>query len=319
MEERHRLALAIACAYAMAAFAFLMKQRFPKLDGRWIGWILMPAILACPLFLSADRIMLRALAAFLVNEVAMKVVDFFRRNRSLSFRDFVWLMVPFPTLAIVFPKYKRRLAQPDDPWPHLVRIVVGSLWVVASFMLLHQAQRVDFLRSNFALDHAYKLLLFIPTIEAISRVLFALERLAGFDTTPVIHNAYLARTPAEFWRRYNGRVHDWMIANVYEPTGGRRAPVRGVTTVFLFSGVFHELMFGIATSRFDGSQLLFFLLQIPGVLASGILERFSRRNGVWGRVFAHVVTIFFMAATSVLFFKGMSRVFPFVYASPTPG
>ena len=131
-------------------------------------------------------------------------------------------------------------------------MIVGSLIVTTGIAILHWATNVAVLQSNFALDHAFKVLLFIPTIEAISRVTFALERLAGFDTKPVIRNAFLSRTTAEFWQRYNSRVHSWLFQNVFKPVGGARAPVRGVVMVFLISGLFHELMFGIATSKFDG-------------------------------------------------------------------
>jgi hypothetical protein len=316
MEGLREFALAVVVANAAALLAFILKSRLPNVAGRRIGWLFMPAILICPLFIPADQIGLRALAAFLVNEVAMKVVDYCSRGRNPSLRDFLWFLIPFPSLAVVFSEHNRRLLAPDRPWPHIARLIVGSLVVTTSFLLLHQAKRIAVLQLNFALDHTFKVLLFIPTIEAISRVLFALERLAGFDTKPMIRNAFLARTPAEFWRRYNHRVHDWLFRNVFIPSGGARKPFLGVVIVFVFSSVFHELMFGIATSVFDGCQLLFFLLQIPAVLASGSLERIAKHHGVVGKIFAHAVTILFLAVTSVLFFKGVSRVFPFVYANP---
>ena len=123
---------------------------------------------------------------------------------------------------------------------------------------------------------------------------------------------------SEFWRRYNYRIHDWLYRNVFQVTGGRRAPVRSMVLVFLVSGVFHELMFGIATSRFTGYQLAFFALQAPAALASGRLERLARRGGVAGKVIAHGSTILFLAVTSVLFFDGVGKVFPFIYASESP-
>jgi len=309
-------ALSIAAANSIAIIAVVLKTRLRPAVGRWIGWLIMPAILVCPVFIPADRIGLRALAAFLVNEAAMKVVDYCSRRPNPNLREFLWFLIPFPTLAVIFPDHKRRLLMPDSPWQHLVRLIVGTIVVASGIAILYWTTTVRLLQSNFALDHAFKMLLFVPTIEAISRVMFALERLAGFDTKPVVRNAFLSRTTSEFWQRYNYRVHDWMFRNVFRPVGGARAPARGVVTVFLFSGLFHELMFGIATSKFDGCQLLFFLLQIPAVLASGPLERFARRHGTPGRILAHSATIMFLAATSILFFKGVNRVFPFLYARP---
>ena len=85
--------------------------------------------------------------------------------------------------------------------------------------------------------------------------------------------------------------------------------------VFLLSGLFHEVMFDIATSHVDGYQLAFFSLQVPAVLASGRLERLARRGGLVAKGVAHGLTILWMAATSVFFFRGVHRIFPFVYVS----
>jgi D-alanyl-lipoteichoic acid acyltransferase DltB (MBOAT superfamily) len=173
----------------------------------------------------------------------------------------------------------------------------------------------DLLRSSFALDHVTKLVIFVVLIESLSRLLVGLERLAGFDTTPIVQNMFLARTVAEFWRRYNRRVHDWFEVNVFRPGGGRRAPVRAVVLVFLVSALFHEVMFDVALSRIDGYQFAFFALQIPAVLASGWLERLARRGGLVGKVVAHGVAILWMVSTSVFFFRGVHRIFPVVYVS----
>jgi D-alanyl-lipoteichoic acid acyltransferase DltB (MBOAT superfamily) len=254
---------------------------------------------------------------FVVNEVALKVVDSFRRDRSLTFHEYLWFLVPFPSLAVVYPNHKRRLAKPDNPWPQLIRLILGVAGVTAGFALTSAARHASLLQSHFVLDHCCKIVLFLVTIESLSRVLFALGRLAGFATTPVIENSFMARSPAEFWRRYNRRVHDWMFLNIFLPAGGRSAPTRGVIAVFVFSAALHEAAFAIATSRVEGLQASFFLLQIPGVLASGTLERFSRR-GVVGRVVAHAFTIIYMGATSALFFTSLSRVFPFIYAGGPP-
>jgi D-alanyl-lipoteichoic acid acyltransferase DltB (MBOAT superfamily) len=162
------------------------------------------------------------------------------------------------------------------------------------------------------------LLTFVVAIESLSRALCGLERLAGFDTSPIIRNAYLSRTVSEFWRRYNYRMHDWHYRNVFQPTGGRRAPVRSILIVFLVSGVLHELAFAVATSRLTGYQFAFFTIQGPAALASGRLERLARRGGLAGKIIAHGATILFVAVTSVLFFDGVSKIFPFVYASQSP-
>ena len=94
-----------------------------------------------------------------------------------------------------------------------------------------------------------------------------------------------------------------------------RAPHRGLVAVFVVSALLHELMFGIATSRFDGYQATFFLLQIPAVMFSSYLDRLSKASGVAGQIVARGLTILWLGATSLFFFHGVDRVFPFVYAS----
>ena len=163
-----------------------------------------------------------------------------------------------------------------------------------------------------------RVLIFVPVIESISRVLYGSERLAGFDTTPIIRNAYLSRTVAEFWQRYNYRLHDWLYRNVFQATGGRRVPARSVLLVFVFSRVFHEAAFALVTSRLTGYQFAFFAIQGPAALVSRHLERLARRGGVAGRITAHAVTILFLAVTSVFYFHGLSEVFPSVLVNGSP-
>jgi hypothetical protein len=92
---------------------------------------------------------------------------------------------------------------------------------------------------------------------------------------------------------------------------------RSVLLVFLISGLFHEVMFAVATSRLTGYQLAFFAIQGPAALASGRLARLARR-GLAGKIAAHGATILFVAVTSVLFCDGVSKIFPFFYVSRSP-
>lgn len=316
------LLLAITCTYgcalAVPALGWWSAGRIPAT----VGWCSAAGSLACPLLIPADQVGLRAASAFVSTDVAFKVVDFLRRHRrgwdGVVALRFCRFLIPFPVLAVVYPDHRRRLVRPDRPGPHLLRILGGSACVAAGFVLARALSAGAPLRSSFVLDHVVRLLIFVPTIESISRVLYGLERLAGFDTRPIIRNAYLSRTVAEFWRRYNARVHDWFYRNVFEVTGGRRAPVRSTLLVFLFSGLFHEAAFAMATSRWTGYQLAFFTLQGPAALASGRLMRWARRGGVARGIAARGATILFLAATSILFFDGVSRVFPWVLTNGSP-
>ncbi len=314
--------LAIATAYLCALAVSLL--------GRWLrGRLLALAVccssiacLACPLLIPADRIGLRAAAVFLSAELVFKMFDFFRhRGRSWDgqvARAYCRFLVPFPVLAVVYPHHKVRLACSDPPWPHILWILGSSACVAAGLYLVRAMSMSEVVQASAALDHVIRVIIFIPVIESISRVLYGVERLAGFATAPIVRNAFLSRTVSEFWRRYNYRLHDWLYRNVFQAAGGRRAPVRSVLLVFIFSGLFHEAAFWLATSRLTGYQLAFFAIQGPMVLASRPLESLARQGGIAGRVTAHGVTILFLGTTSALFFHGVSQVFPWVLVNGSP-
>lgn len=322
MENVGWLLLAVLVAYGSAAAAPLLRYRLRGRVGAFLGWCFVPIVLACPLLIPPADMGLRAASAFASGDIAFKMVDYFRhggrRDRSTVLGDYYRFLIPLPVLSTVYPDHKRRLLRPERPWPQVLRIVGGVAGVVIALAALRALSGLDPVRSSFALNHVVMLLTFVLAIESLSRALCGLERLAGFDTTPIIRNAYLSRTVSEFWQRYNGRVHDWFYRNVFRATGGRRTPVRSVLLVFLVSGLLHEVMFAMATSRLTGYQFAFFTIQGPAALASGRLERLARRGGVTGKVVAHGSTILFMAVTSVLFFDGVGKVFPFLYASRSP-
>lgn len=316
------LLLAIGFAYA-SALAVPLVGWWSR--GRLLipaGWCSATGCLASPLLIPADLVGLRAAAVFVSAELVFKVVDFLRHQGrgwdSHASREYCRFLIPFPILAVVYPNHKRRLLRPDRPWPHILRILGGSACVVAGLVFVRSISMNAAVQSSPALDHAIRLLVFVPVIESISCVLYGFERLAGFDTTPIVRNAYLSRTVSEFWQRYNYRLHDWFYCNVFQATGGRRAPVRSVLLVFVFSGVFHEAAFALATWRLTGYQFAFFAIQGPAALASRHLERLARRGGIAGRITAHGVTILFMSVTSVLFFHGVSEVFPSVLTNGSP-
>jgi hypothetical protein len=316
------LFLAVLIAYGCAVVAPLPRYRLRGRVGSLVGWCLVPIVLACPLLIPSANIGLRAASAFASGEIIFKMVESFRHwahgERSMLLRDYYRFLIPFPVLSAVYPDHKRRLLRPESPWPQVLRLFGGMVGVTVALQAIRALSRLALVRSSFALNHAVMLLTFVLAIESLSRALCALERLAGFDTTPIIRNAYLSRTISEFWRRYNYRIHDWYYRNVFQATGGRRAPVRSLLLVFLVSGLLHEVAFALATSRLTGYQFAFFAIQGPAALASGRLECLARRGGIAGKIMAHGATIVFVAVTSVLFFDGVSKIFPFTYVSRSP-
>jgi alginate O-acetyltransferase complex protein AlgI len=69
------------------------------------------------------------------------------------------------------------------------------------------------------------------------------SRWLGFELTQNFNHPYLARSPADFWRRWNISLSTWFRDYVYIPLGGSRGGRLGwagnVLATFLLSGLWH--------------------------------------------------------------------------------
>ena len=69
------------------------------------------------------------------------------------------------------------------------------------------------------------------------------SRWLGFELTQNFDHPYMARNPADFWRRWNISLSTWFRDYVYIPLGGSRASewrwARNVLVTFLLSGLWH--------------------------------------------------------------------------------
>ena len=69
------------------------------------------------------------------------------------------------------------------------------------------------------------------------------SRWLGFELTPNFEHPYFARSPSDFWRRWNISLSTWFRDYVYVPLGGSRAGgitwARNVLVTFLLSGLWH--------------------------------------------------------------------------------
>jgi D-alanyl-lipoteichoic acid acyltransferase DltB (MBOAT superfamily) len=69
------------------------------------------------------------------------------------------------------------------------------------------------------------------------------SRWLGFELTQNFDHPYMARNPADFWRRWNISLSSWFRDYVYIPLGGSRGGrwnwARNVLVTFLLSGLWH--------------------------------------------------------------------------------
>ena len=314
-----QFARAVIAAYCYAVMAFPL-LRIRGRFGRFLAICVALITPLCAFLISADRVIERAFAELVAVDLSFKMIDFARQHgnrpaKSIPFRDYLRFLAPFPALLVVFGERDKRTAARPPLARELVIISLLGCVIAGALVTVQVADGKAAVQASFLLDQAIKLALFVVTIEAFSRMSWGIERLAGYGTTPIIDRCYLATTPGDFWRRYNRRVGRWLYLNVFRPSGGRRAPVRGVFLTFFVSAVFHEVCFAIATSRFTGCQFAFFFLQAPAVAVSIRFQAVVDRAGPVFRAMSRAVTVAWFYVTSVLFFEGVDRIFPFVYAS----
>lgn len=309
--------ICLAAAYGFAfVVAILTSARGRPV--RALVWAAPFASLCVPLLIPDDFVKTRAAAFILCVDLMFRLVDCARRSAGDAsglgrLRERFVFLIPLPIFVGLLDQKERQRATgtagPAD-WA-AIAVGVGVCWLC--WEVVEWGATNTELQSSFALDHCLKLGLFVIAVEAGARALCGLERILGFRTEPLVRSVWRSRTPGEFWRRWNNRVHAWLYRHVFVPCGGKKHPGRAVWLTFLFSGLFHELCFGIATSRFDGYQLAFFVIQAPAVLLTGKLGRWTRRGGVAGRIGARAFTILYLGATSILFLHGVDRIFPQFY------
>jgi D-alanyl-lipoteichoic acid acyltransferase DltB (MBOAT superfamily) len=118
-------------------------------------------------------------------------------------------------------------------------------------------------------------------------------RAAGVAATPLMRNPLASSSLADFWgRRWNTAFHDLAVQFTFRPL----RPIVGLTaatwSVFLASGLVHELVISVPAHGGYGFPTGYFLLQGLGVTSER--TRVGRRLGLgrgWrGRLFTVLVT-----------------------------
>lgn len=319
MEKWVQFSTALGGAYTVALVAGLLwRVRAAALVACICGLL---AVLASPCLISADAAALRFAAAVAAVEIAAKMVDYYRSNvltrgEHSGYAGYLRCLNPLPVMMVTCARRGRRVATGMSKTRELLRVVasLAAIWIGIELFFVFSLS--ELMRTSFAADHIAKVLCFILLADSFAQLLRALERLAGYDVVPLVDFASLARTPADFWRRYNRRVGAWLYGFVFVPAGGRRHPARAVFIAFLANGVLHEYVFAVALWEVDGYQLAFFLLQGAGVVASRPLDTLTSRWGTLGKLLLRMGTILFLLATSVFFFASFAKAVPKFYSSP---
>jgi hypothetical protein len=202
---------------------------------------------------------------------------------------------------------RRRPSQPplNDDLRHLGVRIPAALLAISLFVIL---DRVNWSTIPFALEHVLKVSVLAPAVVLLTNAVAAAYRLLGGIGLDFMNSPLAARTPADFWRRWNVPAQQFLNEYVFQPAGGPCRAVRATLVTFFVSGVVHEYVFGIASGRVQGWQLLYFMLQGVAVVATMRIRPQGRMTILW-----IAGTWMFSLASSVLFFLSVNQVVPFYW------
>jgi hypothetical protein len=305
-----RFLLALLAAFLAGAASF------PALGlGRWVRvavflGLALP-ILFSPLVMPAKASLLRFLASVAAVLLLVKVWDVqfgASRGSKLDLATFlVFLLNPF---SFVLSRLGGERRPPlRENLVHLAQAVTG---LVLGGMVCIGLFRLDWEGQPFALEHSAKVIGFYLALLPAAGAAVAAWRLLGGTARDSMDHPFLARTPADFWRRNNRPMQQFFYEDIFEPVGGVRFPLRATLIVFAVSAIVHEYVFGIALGRVQGYQAAFFLVQ-GGAVAATLRVRPRRAR----RILWIMGTFLFNLVSSELFFASMNGVVRF-YAHGLP-
>ncbi len=296
--------LAVLIAFTTAA-VFYPALAFDRRVRPAILVLLMTIVLLTPLVIPPDQPISRLLAAVLAVALSAKLYDLHvgaDRGHRPDFGTFL-AFLPNPA-SVVLRKldHEPRPNRRDD----FIRLLISSLKTVSAAIVLVCLFLVDWRQFPLAIEHSLKVVTFFLTLVPGSAAAVAAMRLLGLRAREPMDNPFAARTPADFWTRYNRPAQQFFYEDVFKPLGGLRAPIRSTVGTFAVSGVFHEYLFDITVGRLQGYQMAFFMIQ--GLAVAATLR--VRPRG-WRALPWVAATFVFNLATSTLFFASVNEVLPF--------
>lgn len=122
-----------------------------------------------------------------------------------------------------------------------------------------------------------------------------------------------ARDIAEYWRLWNTPVHHWCKRHIFRPLmiKYKVSPSIAIMSVFTFSAIVHEVIFGIPTHNLTGIAFLGMLGQIPLIIMTNYLNRFKSKtvkfDTVGNLIFWISFTVVGQPACTLLYYHEWSK------------
>lgn len=304
--------LALLAQTAIAVAWFYVSRRGNRANGL-ATVVAVFAALAAPFIVPQNARLLRALAAVAAVTAGVKLYDLARAARrgaaGPTLIEFLGFLPNIDSLV-----YRKLADEPQPPAAQaFVSLVINGVACAAAAVLLVMTFRFDWRPYPLPAEHAAKVVAFFLVVVPLSAAATAVRRLLGGRGLDFMDNPFVARTPADFWRRYNRPVHRFMEVNVFKSLDGRRHPLRAIAVVFIVSALVHEYVFFVPIGRVQGYQTAFFLIQGAAVAATARLRPRGWRAPRWV-----AVTFAFNLLTTVVFFASVNQVVPFYQRRDSP-
>lgn len=302
------LLASLGAAWLLSLF-FYPALRLPTRRRLLAGLLLAPLVAMAPLLVPASAPLGRFASAIWTGVLILKLWDLHlgaERGRRPTWTEMMAFMAT-PTSLV-----HRRTEAERQPggWANLGRLLTALVVGGVALWAFYEVVAWDWSGTPFLAEHAVKGTLFFVFATAFFDGLVALVRgLGGYSVDPG-DRPLRSRTPAEFWRRYNRCVGEFLREDVFRISGGLRHPFRATMGAFLVSGLLHEYIFAVALGTVLGYQIIFFLIQGVAV-ALTLRARPGLLLGVAG-------TFAFNLVSSVPFFAHLHMVAPF-YGQNLPG
>lgn len=297
----------IAAAFAWSAAAVFYFALDWRIRSRALAYCLCSAIVAVSPALieldDQDDSIQRLIASLLAISLLVKLYDAFRapeRFRAFGFLFYVGHLANWFWLVV------RREPPSRDRATDVRQVFFSAFVSIAAVLLLVGVFSIDWSSRPFPLEHCIKASTVFALLVPLSAMTSAAWRLFFGPALEAMNAPFFSRTPAAFWRRWNLPAQQFLATYVFKPAGGSRRPVRATMLTFFVSGLVHEYLFGIATGRIQGWQMLFFVVQGCAVVATA---RWRPRG--LAAVAGFTLTIAFNLATSVWFFRSVAGALPF--------
>lgn len=297
--------LASFAVIVVAALGYYPARR-ARTRVRTLLWLASMCLVAVsPSLVPLARAPLRLGASLIAIAVLVKLYDMHREPELAGGLSFWSYVAYLPNgFWLVLRKEPRRIPVARD----LRHLAIAAPAAALSILLVAGLWQQDWSAVPFFIEHVLKVASVILAVVLTGNGLAMAYRLLGGRAIDPMANPIVARTPADFWRRWNRLAQQFLSEYAFLPAGGYRRATRATLITFGVSGLIHEYVFGIAAGGIQGCQLLFFMLQGLAVAVTMRVRPSARIVPIW-----MTGTLFFELSTSVLFFRSVDAVLPFYW------